>query len=94
MIEEQIGNIGKHTNNRNVIEDSVNLVEHTTSFEEPKQIVDLAKTSIETEKLASGKKEDKPSIHVKVFLICMKCKVELYKDYFTQIIIIYYDSET
>ena len=73
MIEEQVGIMQKHTDDAYIIQDSIMLDEKTTSIDEQKQNVDLAKTSVETEKLASGKKADKPSVHIKVFLICMRC---------------------
>ena len=75
MIEEQVGIIQKHTDDANTIKDSVSLNEETTSIDAQKQKVNIAKSSDETEKLASGKKEDKPSVHIKVFLICMRCTV-------------------
>ena len=75
MIEEQVGNIQKHTDDANIIKDSVSLVEETTPIDEQKQKIDLAKTSVETEKLTGGKKADKPSVRIKVFLICMRCTV-------------------
>ena len=76
MIEEQVGIIQKHTVDANIIKDSVRLDEETTSIDEQKQKVDLAKTSVETEKLACGKKAHKPSVHIKVFLICMRCTAQ------------------
>ena len=72
MIEEQVGIIQKHTDDANIIKDSVSLNEETTSIDAQKQKVNIAKSSDETEKLASGKKEDKPSVRLKVFLICMR----------------------
>ena len=75
MIEEQVGTIQKHTDDANTIKDSVSLNEETTSIDAQKQKVNIAKSSDETEKLASGKKEDKTSVHIKVFLVCMRCTV-------------------
>ena len=80
---EQVGNLQKHTDNSNLMEDSIAPIEQTSEIHENKQKHEtaLAKSTIETEDLASGKKGDKPSVHVKVFCICMRCKVKLNKEF-------------
>ena len=75
-IPEQVGYIQKHTDNADLTEDFVSPIEQTTTFNEKQHKKEIAKSKVEIEEMATGKKEAKPSIQVKVKLIRMKSQAK------------------
>jgi len=75
-IPEQVGYIQKHTDNADLTEDFVSPIEQTTTFNEKQYRKEIAKSKVEIEEMATGRKEAKASIQVKVKLIRMKIQAK------------------
>ena len=75
-IPEQVGYIQKHTDNADLTEDFVSPIEQTTTFNEKQHKKEIAKSKVEIEEMATGKKEAKPSIQVKVKLFHMRSQAK------------------
>lgn len=75
-IPKQVGYIQKHTDNADLTQDFVSPIEQTTTINEKQHKKEIAKSNVEIEEMATGKKEVKPSIQVKVKLIRMKSQAK------------------